>query len=185
LVSIRAAVPLLVTTIGLAGSRHPFMPGHGGPGPAEGHGIGETGIPMRTVPGLVLAALLSLAVGASLGPEAPLLGIAAAIGPWVATRIGRETLGKLFTMAGVGSIFSLLFGSPLAATFVGLEMTPTPATTSVFMRRAVARRPGSSASRHHQSSLDSLATPGFPRTRTWIRHLLAASSPAARRQDCS
>jgi len=92
---------LVVTTVGglAVGLVIRFMPGHGGPAPAEGHGVGEAAISMRALPGLVMAALVSLAVGASLGPEAPLLAIAAALGPWIATRMGRETLGKLFTMA--------------------------------------------------------------------------------------
>jgi len=158
---------LLVTTVGglAVGLVIRFMPGNGGPGPAEGHGVGETAIPMRAVPGLVLAALLSLAVGASLGPEAPLLGIAAALGPWIATRMGRETLGKLFTMAGIGSIFSLLFGSPLAAAFVGLEVTAiTGHNLYVFLIPVlVASTAGFFGFRVlTESSLDSLATLDFP-----------------------
>ena len=74
---------LAVTTLGglAVGVVIRFVPGHGGPGPAEGHGVGETHIPMRALPGIVLAALVSLAVGASLGPEAPRLAIAAVGGP--------------------------------------------------------------------------------------------------------
>ena len=171
---------LAVTTIGgfAVGLVIRFVPGHGGPGAAEGHGIGEMAIPMRTVPGLVLAALVSLAVGASLGPEAPLLALAAAIGPWVATRIGRETLGKLFTMAGIGSIFSLLFGSPLAAAFIGLEVTAiTGHNLYVFLIPVlVASTAGFFGFRAlTESSLDSLATLDFPSyTNMDPGHLLAA-----------
>ena len=171
---------LAVTTIGglAVGLVIRFMPGHGGPGPAEGHGFGETGIPMQTVPGLVLAALLSLAVGASLGPEAPLLALAAAIGPWIATRMGRETLGKLLTMAGIGSIFSLLFGSPLAAAFIGLEVTAiTGHNLYVFLIPVlVASTAGFFGFRIlTESSLDSLATLDFPSyTNMDPGHLLAA-----------
>lgn len=171
---------LAVTTIGglAVGLVVRFMPGNGGPGPAEGHGLGETGIPMRTVPGLVLAALLSLAVGASLGPEAPLLAIAAALGPWIATRMGRETLAKLFTMSGIGSIFSLLFGSPLAAAFVGLEVTAiTGHNLYVFLIPVlVASTAGFFGFRIlTESSLDSLATLDFPAyTNMDPGHVLAA-----------
>jgi H+/Cl- antiporter ClcA len=113
-----------VTTLGglAVGLVLRFAPGHGGPGPAEGHGIGETHIPMRALPGILTAALISLAAGASLGPEAPLMAICAVVGPWLAIRAGRETLAPLFTQAGIGSVFALLFGSPLASTFLGLEM---------------------------------------------------------------
>lgn len=115
---------IAVTTVGglAVGLVLRFAPGHGGPGPAEGHGVGETHIGVHALPGIVLAALISLAAGASLGPEAPLMAICAAIGPWLATRMGRATLGALFVQSGIGSVFALLFGSPLASTFLGLEM---------------------------------------------------------------
>jgi chloride channel protein, CIC family len=158
---------LAVTTIGglAVGLVIHFVPGHGGPGPAEGHGVGETNIPLGALPGIVLAALVSLAVGASLGPEAPLLAIAAAAGPWIATRLGRQTLGTLFTQAGIGSIFALLFGSPLASTFLGLELISitghnlyvmlipvlVASTTGFFGFRILTH-----------SSLDSLANLDFP-----------------------
>jgi H+/Cl- antiporter ClcA len=142
-----------------------FVPGHGGPGPAEGHRVGETHISLGALPGIALAALVSLAVGASLGPEAPLLAIAAALGPWIATRIGRQTLAALFTQAGIGSIFALLFGSPLASTFLGLELISitghnlyvmlipvlVASTTGFFGFRLLTH-----------SSLDSLANLTFP-----------------------
>lgn len=171
---------IAITTIGglAVGLIIRFAPGHGGPGPAEGHGLGDEGIPMRALPGLVAAALVSLAVGASLGPEAPLLAIAAALGPWIATRVGRETLGKLFTMAGIGSIFSLLFGSPLAATFVGLEVTAiTGHNLYVFIIPVlVASTAGFFGFRVlTESSLDSLATLDFPAyTNMDPGHVLAA-----------
>lgn len=158
---------LAVTTLGglAVGLVIRFVPGHGGPGPAEGHGVGETHISLAVLPGIILAALVSLAVGASLGPEAPLLAIAAAVGPWVATRLGRETLAGLFTQAGIGSIFALLFGSPLASTFLGLELFSVTghnlyvllipvlvaSTTGFFGFRILTH-----------SSLDSLANLDFP-----------------------
>jgi H+/Cl- antiporter ClcA len=158
---------LAVTTLGglAVGLVLRFVPGHGGPGPAEGHGVGETQIPLGTLPGILAAALVSLAVGASLGPEAPLLAIAAAGGPWIASRIGRQTLAGLFTQSGIGSIFALLFGSPLASTFLGLELISTTghnlyvllipvlvaSTTGFFGFRLLTH-----------SSLDSLANLAFP-----------------------
>jgi len=158
---------LAVTTLGglAVGLVIRFVPGHGGPGPAEGHGVGETHISLAVLPGIILAALVSLAVGASLGPEAPLLAIAAAVGPWLALRLGRETLAGLFTQAGIGSIFALLFGSPLASTFLGLELISVTghnlyvllipvlvaSTTGFFGFRILTH-----------SSLDSLANLDFP-----------------------
>jgi chloride channel protein, CIC family len=60
---------LAVTTLGglVVGLLLVVVPGHGGPGPAEGHGIGaESGSP-SVAAGMVLVSLVSLAVGASLG----------------------------------------------------------------------------------------------------------------------
>jgi H+/Cl- antiporter ClcA len=115
---------LAVTTVGGAavGLVVRFAPGNGGPRPADGHGVGETHVGLQSLPGIILASIVSLAVGASLGPEAPLLAVVAVFGPWIALRIGRDALGPLFTQAGIGSVFALLFGSPLASTFLGLEM---------------------------------------------------------------
>jgi H+/Cl- antiporter ClcA len=122
-------------------------------------------IELRALPGIVAAALLSLAVGASLGPEAPLLALVAAFGPWIATRVGRATLGALFTQAGIGSVFALLFGSPLASTLLGLEVLSitghnlyvmlipvlVASTTGFFGFRVITH-----------GSLDSLANLDFP-----------------------
>ena len=85
--------------------------------------------------------------------------------PWIATRIGRHALAALFTQAGIGSIFALLFGSPLASTFLGLEVISVTghnlyvllipvlvaSTTGFFGFRVLTH-----------SSLDSLANLSFP-----------------------
>jgi H+/Cl- antiporter ClcA len=71
---------LAVTSIGglVVGLLLVVVPGHGGPGPAEGHGIGMEQIPPAHAAGAVLISLVSLAAGASLGPEAALLAVALA-----------------------------------------------------------------------------------------------------------
>ena len=158
---------LAVTTLGgmVVGIVIRFVPGHGGPRPADGHGVGETHVGLRPVPGILLAALVSLAVGASLGPEAPLLALVAAFGPWIALRIGRGTLGTLFTQAGLGSVFALLFGSPLASTFLGLEVLTVAGRSlyTMLIPVLVASTTGFFGFRvitHH--SLTSLANLDFP-----------------------
>jgi hypothetical protein len=95
---------LAVTTLGglAVGLVIRFVPGHGGPGPAEGHGVGETHISLG-----VHAALVSLAVGASLGPEAPLLAIAAAL---VASTTGFFGF-RLLTHSSLDSLANLAFPS--------------------------------------------------------------------------
>jgi H+/Cl- antiporter ClcA len=118
---------LLVTTVGglAVGVLLRVLPGHGGPGPAEGHGIGMEESPPGTAIGIVVVSLVSLTAGASLGPEAALMAVALAFGTWLARRLKRVELERIFGMSGVGSLLSGLFGSPLAPAVVVLEMAPT------------------------------------------------------------
>jgi len=117
---------LAVTTLGgiAVGVLLRVVPGHGGPGPAEGHGIGMEEVPPIYAVGMVLVSLVSLTAGASLGPEAALLAVALAVGALLAERLRRAELSKVFGMSGVGSLLSGLFGSPLAPTVLVLEVAP-------------------------------------------------------------
>ncbi|HUG65216.1 MAG TPA: chloride channel protein [Gaiellaceae bacterium] len=117
---------LVVTTLGglTVGVLLRILPGHGGPGPADGHGIGMEQIPLSHTAGVVVVSLVSLTAGASLGPEAALLAVALALGSVLAARLKRAELDKVFGMSGVGSLLSGLFGSPLAPTVLALEVAP-------------------------------------------------------------
>jgi H+/Cl- antiporter ClcA len=117
---------LVITTLGglAVGVLLRVVPGHGGPGPAEGHGIGMEESPPGTAIGIVVISLVSLTAGASLGPEAALMAVALAFGTWLARRLKRVELERIFGMSGVGSLLSGLFGSPLAPAVVVLEMAP-------------------------------------------------------------
>ena len=117
---------LAATTIGglLVGLLLTVVPGHGGPSPAHGHGIGIESLGPKEAAGAVLVSLVSLAAGASLGPEAALLAVALAVGAALARRLRRPELSKVFGMSGVGSLLSGLFGSPIAPVALTLEVTP-------------------------------------------------------------
>ncbi len=117
---------LCVTTLGglTVGVLLRVLPGHGGPGPAEEHGIGMEQVPASHTVGIVVISLVSLTAGASLGPEAALLAVALALGSVLAARLKRAELERVFGMSGVGSLLSGLFGSPLAPTALVLEMAP-------------------------------------------------------------
>jgi H+/Cl- antiporter ClcA len=117
---------LCVTTLGglAVGILLRVLPGHGGPGPAEGHGIGMEEVRVSHAAGMVVVSLVSLTVGASLGPEAALLAVALAVGSVLAARLKRAELDRVFGLSGVGSLLSGLFGSPLAPSVVVLEMAP-------------------------------------------------------------
>jgi H+/Cl- antiporter ClcA len=116
---------LAVTTVGglAVGILLRIVPGRGGPGPAEGHGIGMEQVPPSHAAGMVLVSLVSLGAGASLGPEAALLAVALAVGSVLADRLNRAELEKVFGMSGVGSLLSGLLGSPFAPAVMTLEVT--------------------------------------------------------------
>lgn len=114
---------LLVPTVGglLAGLAVRRLPGNGGHEPL--HGFSADPVQPAAIPGVVLAALATLSFGAVLGPEAPLVALGGALGLWFA-RLFRLT-GKLAPLAGAAGLFasiSALFGNPLLAAFLILEV---------------------------------------------------------------
>ena len=117
---------IAVTTLGglAVGLLLTVVPGHGGPGPAEGHGLGiESAPPPSHTAGVVLVSLVSLVAGASLGPEAALIAVAIAVGSIVAERARRADLERLLGMSGIGSLLAGLLGSPVAPAVMTLEVT--------------------------------------------------------------
>jgi H+/Cl- antiporter ClcA len=106
-----AAIVLLARTL---------LPGDGGHSPLAGIGGGVT--PLRHAPGIVLAALGTLAFGAVLGPEAPLIALGSTVGVAVTlvARVGSRE-GRVLATAGSFSAISALFGGPLVAGMLLLE----------------------------------------------------------------
>jgi H+/Cl- antiporter ClcA len=96
------------------------FPGDGGHSPLAGIGGGVT--PLAHAPGIVLAALGTLAFGAVLGPEAPLIAIGAVVGLAITllVRLAPQE-EKILAMAGSFSAISALFGGPLVAGMLLLE----------------------------------------------------------------
>jgi H+/Cl- antiporter ClcA len=97
-----------------------LLPGDGGHPPLEGIGGGVT--PLSHAPGIALAALGTLAFGAVLGPEAPLIALGSVAGVAAAklTRLGPKETAVLAT-AGSFSAVSALFGGPLVAGMLLVE----------------------------------------------------------------
>jgi H+/Cl- antiporter ClcA len=98
-----------------------YFPGGAGHDPATEGLFGEP-LAITGVIGLIVAALLSLSIGASLGPEAPLLGATSAILAWVAHRRGLPQEG-LVTL-GVAGLLGAMFGAPVGAAFAFIELVP-------------------------------------------------------------
>jgi H+/Cl- antiporter ClcA len=97
-----------------------LLPGDGGHEPLDGINVAPT--PIDYGPGVALAAVGSLAFGAVLGPEAPLVALGSVVGMAGArlARAGAEE-SRVISTAGSFSAISALFGGPLVAGMLLLE----------------------------------------------------------------
>lgn len=90
-------------------------PGHAGPDPAT-LGLAVTDpLPPRIVPGLLIAAMLMLAGGPSLGPENPIIVTNAALAFWVGRRLAPRLPGGVWVALAESATIGALFGTPVAA----------------------------------------------------------------------
>ena len=97
-----------------------FLPGDGGHTPLAG--IGAHATPWQFGPGIALAALGTLAFGAVLGPEAPLIALGSVVGMIAVAVFPADEAGtQVLSTAGSFSAVSALFGGPLVAGFLLLE----------------------------------------------------------------
>ena len=94
------------------------LPGHGGHSPLAGFAIN---IGPREVASVLLAALASLAFGAVLGPEAPLMAVGTAIGA-LAMRRQQPAARQVMMIVGAMCAIGAIFGNPLITTILLLEM---------------------------------------------------------------
>jgi H+/Cl- antiporter ClcA len=116
------APPLLLSGL-LVALTIRYLPGTAGHEPADG--LSTKGAPgVAELPGVVLAALATLALGAVLGPEAPLIALGGGLAMAV-TRLGRRPArpdaAKMVAAAGSFAAVSTLFGSPLLGAFLLME----------------------------------------------------------------
>ncbi|MFD7495436.1 chloride channel protein [Streptomyces sp. NPDC059832] len=116
-------VPLLAVAGLLVGLTIRHLPGKGGHRPADG--MVSTGAPSAAeLPGVVLAALASLGIGAVLGPEAPLIALGGGLAVYAArlVRPGIEPgASAVLGAAGSFAAISALLGSPLLGAFLLME----------------------------------------------------------------
>jgi H+/Cl- antiporter ClcA len=99
-----------------------FLPGDGGHSPVLGIGHGAT--PLKNAPGVALAALGTLAFGAVLGPEGPLIALGSVVGVAAATLAGaaaNEKATGVLATAGSFSAISALFGGPIVGGMLMIE----------------------------------------------------------------
>lgn len=96
------------------------LPGDGGHEPV--YGLNAAPTPIQYAPGIALAAFASLAFGAVVGPEAPLIALGSAIG-MLAVRWWKvkDPGDRVLSTAGSFSAVSALFGGPVVAGALLLE----------------------------------------------------------------
>ena len=101
-----------------------YLPGNGGASPAPGFAVHPPPTPVQ-LPGVILAALASLAFGAVIGPEMPLIALGSGLAV-LATKAARRrpvpTQGvRVLGAAGGFAAISTLLGSPITGAFLLME----------------------------------------------------------------
>ncbi|HEV3355129.1 MAG TPA: chloride channel protein [Acidimicrobiales bacterium] len=107
--------------VGLA-VRH--LPGKGGHSPADGFQPGEGPPSSIELPGVALAALATLALGAVLGPEAPVIAIGGGLAAWAVRLVkpgAPPRTTAVLAAAGSFAAVSTLLGSPIVGAFLLME----------------------------------------------------------------
>ncbi len=93
-----------------------YLPGHGGHLPFKGFQAGAT--QPIAVPGVALAGFATLALGAVLGPEMPLLAIGGGLAIFAVHQVRKDAPQQMLmvlTAAGGFAALSFVFGSPVIA----------------------------------------------------------------------
>jgi H+/Cl- antiporter ClcA len=117
-------LPVLVVGGVLAALAIRYLPGRGGASPAHGFAMHAPPTAIQ-LPGVILAALATLAFGVVLGPEMPLIAIGGGLGVLV-TRLNRrratpEQVVQVLGATGSFAAISTLLGSPIIGAFLLME----------------------------------------------------------------
>ena len=115
-------LPLLLSGL-LTAAAIRYLPGTGGHSPADGFKPSGAPTPIQ-LPGVILAALATLSLGAVLGPEGPLIAIGGGLGVCVIRLARRDAPARtsaVVASAGSFAAISTLLGSPLSGTFLLME----------------------------------------------------------------
>jgi len=117
-------LPVLVVGGVLAALAIRYLPGRGGASPAHGFALHAPPTPAQ-LPGVILAALATLAFGIVLGPEMPLIALGGGLGVLV-TRLNRrratpEQAVRVLGATGSFAAISTLLGSPIIGAFLLME----------------------------------------------------------------
>ena len=111
-------VILILTLTGIAvGLVIRYSPGHAGPDPATEPLIGAP-VDTAALPGLIIALIISLAGGVSLGPEHPVMAVNIALAVAVGSRILPRVNTLDWTILASAGTIGALFGTPVAAALI-------------------------------------------------------------------
>ncbi|WP_240797345.1 chloride channel protein [Streptomyces sp. F001] len=116
-------LPLLAIAGSVVGLVVRHLPGAGGHVPAAG--LHSTGTTPAALPGVILAALASLPLGATLGPEAPLIAVGGGLALLFAELARAPTTPQgaaLLGAAGAAAALSAIFGNPLIGAVILIEV---------------------------------------------------------------
>ncbi len=115
-----------LVVLGIAGLITAFaivrLPGNGGHTPA--YGLSTERLGPEALPGVILAALASIGLGAVVGPEAPLIALGGGLGVLAARRLQKDPPQQMVDIVAASATFaavSFLFGSPLIASIILIE----------------------------------------------------------------
>ncbi len=117
-------LPLLAVGGLLVGLSIRYLPGTSGHKPAEGLKSGGP-VPTIELPGIVLASLATLCLGAVLGPEAPLILIGNGIAILLLHLLKKDAPQQAALVIGAAGSFAAiatLLGSPIVGAFLLMEM---------------------------------------------------------------
>jgi len=94
-----------------------YSPGHAGPDPATEPRIGAP-VDTAALPGLIIALIIGLAGGVSLGPEHPVMAVNIALAVAVGSRILPRVNTLDWTILASAGTIGALFGTPVAAALI-------------------------------------------------------------------
>ncbi|HEB1328130.1 TPA: ion channel protein [Escherichia albertii] len=110
-------IGILTLTGGAVGLVISFSQGHAGPDPACEPLIG-TLVPPSALPGLIVALILGLAGGVSLGPEHPIMTVNIALAVAIGVRLMPRVNTMEWTILASAGTIGALFGPPVAAALI-------------------------------------------------------------------
>ncbi|GAA1779159.1 ion channel protein [Nocardioides hankookensis] len=124
---------LLTCTGALAGLVVWKAPGHAGPDPATVELVSPP-LPLRALPGLAAALILTLAGGVSLGPENPIIALNVGLAVVLGMRLLPKTQAVFWIGLALAGTIGAMFGTPVGAALLLSETSPGDARIPLWNR---------------------------------------------------